>query len=352
MFMHFVPSISLKLKIQVSANVKDALKLIQDNSGAWLVALDEKGRAVGVVTDGDLRRMILNSKSLETKIGDFLGPFYSVSPEVGRDDIQKIARDRAFRLIPVVDNSDQFLGAWVNSPNPLSGSIRDVLVLAGGKGLRLRPFTDGRPKPLLEVNGRALIDYAIDSCISNGFDRIWVSVNYLGDMIREHLELREDKNRFEIIHETKELGTAGPIAMLTGKIDCDLLVINADVLHNVDLRAMAEAHESSNADATVAVQFHQYHIPFGVIEEIGGKILSVVEKPTQTVLVNAGLYLLSPKVQSLVAIDEYLDMPDLLNMAVRLGLGVQPFMAHERILDVGTPERLEVATDFANHLGI
>lgn len=335
------------------ATLGDVLGCIDNNAGRPCVVVDSRNVCLSVVTQGDARRMLLSGASLLDSISSFSRPFAFVSP----DDDQNAVRSEFNRLgidfLPVVRDSGEILGIWSdeNQIGNLPVSLR-AIILAGGLGERLQPITYDIPKPLIKVGGVSLLDRNIAHCLDHGFREIFISVGYLKDKVEAAVALSFGKGQnIRFVEETNQLGTAGPLSLLP-RDPADVLVLNSDLLHGVNLRDLYQTHKRSSADLTVVVRFHDTIIPFGVLNLDGSRVLGVSEKPHVKSLVSAGIYMVGPKVRELVEPNKKLDMPQLIEIAIEEGLNVEAFMAHEYWLDVGTHETLAIAeSQFADEAG-
>jgi len=221
-----------------------------------------------------------------------------------------------------------------------------AFILAGGKGIRLRPLTLEKPKPLIEVGGRPILHRVLESLSEMGVNKAYLSVNFMSEKIEESIS---DGSLFglsvEYIHEQEPMGTAGPLALLKdlNKIE-ELLVMNADLLSNADFRSLVAHHRKLGNHLTIAVREHLTSIPFGVIKVDNGTVSGIEEKPSYLDMVNAGIYCISNPVFSLVP-KAPSDMPDLINTAVAKGMKVGAFPIHQRWIDVGSHADLQRAQD-------
>ena len=210
-----------------------------------------------------------------------------------------------------------------------------VVIMAGGRGLRLHPLTNHRPKPLLKVGGKPILEQIIDGFTCQGFKKIWLCVNYMADLIEGHFG---DGHRFDAriryVHEEEPLGTGGALSLLP-QWDVPFIVCNADVLCRIQYGVLMEHHARSNAEATVCLALHQHQIPYGVAEFEDERFIGLREKPIEGVLVNAGIYVLEPDVPRRMLPGPY-DMPDLLKRLTRLS--AYPIEGYWQ--DVGTFEHL------------
>ena len=337
------------------SSIRDVLVSINRNSGSPCVITDASNASLAVVTDGDVRRFLLSGGSLDEPVTRILTDFYSVSEGTSRTDAEMEMISRGIDFLPIVDPEGKIRGVWSGKK---SGSPEilpyPVLVLAGGKGSRLQPLTFSVPKPLIRVGDVTLLDRTLSKCTRDGYRNFYLSVNYLKDQLVDHLRgANSPEFQVRFVEENTPLGTAGPIGLLPPEAQGPLLVVNADVIHNVDLAKMMKKHEDTKADMTVAVRIHQTTIPFGVVDLDGSRILRVKEKPTFNFPVNAGIYIVSPSVRDMVEPGVALDMPDLISQTISQGLLVESFLVHEYWLDVGTHESLALAESEVEkwHLG-
>lgn len=346
MGLYFINKADCKpLILEEGALVSDALRKINTNSGLPCLIESNRGRLVGLLTDGDIRRVLLETGSLEARISGSHRGLVTEKFSTPASIIQFRMREQKIRHLPTVNEKGTFTGMWVDEPySVLKNSVGPALLLAGGKGERLRPLTLELPKPLLSINGFSLLERSIRSCEIHGFREIFVSVNYMADKVKDHLkELDLVGTSVEVIEEDEALGTAGPVALVKHRPDAHLLVMNADVLHTANLSAMLEFHESNGADITVASRIFQTTIPFGVLEVTGTALKSINEKPRISHPVSAGIYFLGREARTLARDGQPMDMPDLIRNGLNAQLSIHSFMIHEYWLDVGTPEALELA---------
>ena len=331
--------------IDLGRTVKEAIELIEKNSGTPCVVVDSFDTCKGVITDGDIRRSLLRGATLESSLAELVKPYAFVEANANASEVAELAKKHDSAFVPCLTAEGKLEAVWVahaETSSELSGI--PVLILAGGRGSRLMPLTSTVPKPLVKVGNTTLLDWSIDKCIDNGFTHFYLSVNYLKEQVISHLETRQgDDFSVHYVEETEPLGTAGPIGLLPENSKGNLLVVNADVLHNVDLANMMVDHINAKRDLTVGLRLHQTTIPFGVVELDGDNIVDVVEKPTLSFPVNAGIYALSQRARDKVSAGDSLDMPDLIKECISAGMNVGSFLAHEFWLDVGTHENLSLA---------
>lgn len=335
------------LSIKDSSSLRDAIRVV--DSGGLQVALveDKSGHLVGLLSDGDIRRALLSGASLSDPAESAM----RANPRVieGNPSIKEaysVIREEGLRHVPFVDYSGRLTGLVVESDllNSMPAVDSSVLIMAGGRGLRLGPITKSKPKPMVTIGQKPMLEIIIERCIASGFTHFFISLGYLKSQIRDHFG---DGSHWGIdityLEESEPLGTAGALSLLPGHYNSSLVVVNGDVLTNMDLSNLLIFHNERRAMATMGVREHLIQIPFGVVESEQFSVTQILEKPVVSHFVSAGVYVLQPEVIRSVPRGQYLDMPDLLSNMIASGHEVSAFPLHEEWLDVGSPENLEVA---------
>jgi dTDP-glucose pyrophosphorylase len=327
------------------ATVRDAIERIDETGKQIALVVDGEGRLLGVITDGDIRRGILRGVALEAPVVDIM----NASPRVADSESSPLERAALLRRhqirhLPIVDRDGVVRHLETLDSTRPARVTTPVIVMAGGRGQRLYPLTKDVPKPMLPVGGVPLLEIILRSLASQGFTDIRISVNYLAEVIVDHVgDGAQWGLDVRYLREDKPLGTAGALAQLAGAIDEPFIVMNSDLLTRVDLRRMLQFHAREGAKATMGVREYAHEIPFGVVELEGNRVRAMSEKPVHRALVNAGIYVIDPAVLDLLEHGEYCDMPSLLGLAMQRGDRVDAFPIHEDWLDVGRPEDLSEA---------
>ncbi len=318
--------------------IREVLARLNELEHPLHVVLDQAGRLLGTVTDGDIRRAFLKGASLDDPISECMHS-EAVTGRRGEDE-SNTAKLTQVEFLPILDVEDAVVEILIRA---LPHTIIDTcLVMAGGHGSRLGDLTLTTPKPLLPVDGKPILDQIISRLEALAVPEIFISVHYLADQIEAFVGQRDNRGKIRLLHEDRKLGTAGAIGSLPTPIDRPILVINGDVVSHVDFVALRQFHDRHAYDATLAATYHEVQIPFGVIRQSDdGLFLGVDEKPTLRKLVAAGIYYLSPEFCGLVSKDEPMDMPELLNKGRDAGLRVGLFPIHEYWIDVGRPTDLD-----------
>lgn len=327
-----------------SATLQEAIAHL-DNTGLQIILIaSPDGVLLGTLTDGDVRRAIINQVDLSENISVVMqsSPF-TATPSVSREDAVNTLRNNQIMHLPIVDHDRKLLGMHILNEAVESKIIDNTLVImAGGKGKRMMPLTADRPKPMLEVGGKPMMQNIIEGAKKVGITNIIVSINHLGEIIEEYFE---DGGRFgvsiEYIREESPLGTAGSLFELAGKLTSTCIVSNGDIFSNVNYLHILDYHNLQNASATMAVRRYEMLNPFGVVETQGVDIISFKEKPIYTSYINAGIYALSPDAFHSLNEGEYCDMPTLFKRLKAQEKRTVVFPMHEGWSDIGNPTELE-----------
>lgn len=271
--------------ISESATIMDALRKLNNLSATGMMALfvnNKSQRIVGTITDGDIRRAVLSGKSLSEEIGRIANQSF-VYLEHGNIDVHKINKLKkgGFKLIPILNSHGQ-LTKILNLNNYNSYLPIDAVLMAGGRGERLRPMTLNIPKPLLEVGGKPIIDYNIDTLLQNGIENINVTVNYLKEKIEEHFRLpRHNGVQVKCVREPKFLGTLGAVKFVPDLSHDTVLVMNSDLFTNIDLEDFYLHFKEHGSDMSVAAVPYTVNVPYGIFEiEDTRKVIGIREKPS------------------------------------------------------------------------
>jgi dTDP-glucose pyrophosphorylase/CBS domain-containing protein len=333
------------LKVRRATPIREVIEVI-DRSGRLSVALlvDDQDHLVATITDGDVRRAILAGLQIDAAVERML-PLKATLPNpepitapmgIDRPSALALMQARRVRQLPLVDADRRvvdlmLLADLIELPPE---SLRAV-IMAGGFGMRLRPLTENLPKPMLPVGGRPLMERIVGRLKESGIDHIVVTTHYKPEKIVEHFG---NGSNFDVtmtyVQEDVPLGTGGALGLLQN-VNEPLLVINGDILTDVDFGALRDYHREYGADLTVGVRRYTFNVPYGVVENSGARVVRIDEKPEMTVFVNAGIYILEPKVFDYVNRGAHLYMTDLIQTVIEAGLVVVSFPVHEYWMDVG-----------------
>jgi dTDP-glucose pyrophosphorylase len=324
--------------------VREVLARIDTSQYLFQIVMDDDGRLLGTITDGDIRRAMLHGIGLDDTAEKCMQP----NPKTGvlggvvqnRDLMANLGSTRAF--LPILDDAGLVREILVAVAGP---GIGCAIVMAGGEGRRLGEKTRSTPKPLLPIGDRPILEHVLSSLETAGVAQIFVTVHYLGEQIEQYLANRDSRAKIDVVWEPAPLGTAGALGILDGRAPREpMLVVNGDIVTGVDFAALHEFHTRHGFDGTAAVTRFDVDIPFGVIRYgEDGLFESIEEKPKISSFVAAGVYYLSPEYLPLVPQGQPMDMPDLLNTGKEIGLQTGLFPIHEYWTDVGRPADLEAA---------
>jgi dTDP-glucose pyrophosphorylase len=316
------------------------------------LVVDDDHQLVATVTDGDIRRAILEELDLEQSIQTLVDrrrPDQNRIPTTAPQgtpltELAQLMRDHDVRHVPIIDGVGHIVDivALTDLIQPYDAPMTAV-VMAGGSGTRLRPYTNEVPKAMLPVGDQPLLELIIERLRQAGIRRVNLTTHYKKEIISEHFGDGRDRGvEIEYVEEDKPLGTAGALALLEPS-EQPLLVINGDILTQLDFRAMLDFHQEHNAKMTVAVRQKDFQFPYGVIETDGILVTGISEKPTVRHFINAGIYLLNPEVCRLIPNDRPYDMPDLISSLIASGGRVISFPVEEYWLDIGQVENYKQA---------
>jgi dTDP-glucose pyrophosphorylase len=320
------------------------------------VVVDQTNTIKGVVTDGDVRRALLNGKNIEAPVIDIMNtePMTIMEP-YSRESVRNIMMEKGIPSLPVLNEYDEVIDiAVLRELSDIKVVENPVFLMAGGFGTRLRPLTDNCPKPMLKVGPRPLLETIVLRLKAQGFRNFYISTHYLAEQVKDYFE---DGSRFGInvnyVHEENPLGTAGALSLLPSTISkLPLLMLNGDILTNVNFARLLEFHNSNVNAATMCVKQYQYQVPYGVINGDGHIVTSIVEKPTHSFFVNAGIYVLNHSIVTSLKNEEVKDMPSLLDEKMKCGENVSMFPIHEYWLDIGRMEDFHTAQKDFYNLGL
>lgn len=330
-----------------SASIKQAITKLNDTGLQIVLVLDANDTLLGTLTDGDIRRSLLKGLTLDDDIegamrtASFVGP-----PEMRRDMALQLMKANRLLQLPVVDAERKVVGLhlWDEIASPSLPNA--MVIMAGGLGTRLRPYTESCPKPMLPVAGRPMLEHIIERAKTDGFSHFIISVQYLGHLIEEHFgDGKRFGVRIEYLRETTPLGTAGALSLMAPRPNLPFIVTNGDVLSDIRYGELLNFHARHGAVATMAVRLHEWQHPFGVVQTQGVDIVGFEEKPVARTHINAGIYALSPEALSSMATNSRCDMPTLFEQLQTEGKRIVAYPMHEPWLDVGRPDDLKRAND-------
>lgn len=329
-----------------NSTIAQAIQNLNDISLKIVLVVNEGGTLEGIISDGDIRRGLLKGLTLESSIETIVHRnAFVVPPELGRELVMQLMVANKIQQIPVVDKKHRIVGlhTWDEITLP---SLRPnlMVIMAGGMGTRLRPYTSNCPKPLLEVAGKPMLEHIIDRAKLEGFNSFLITIHYLGEMIEDYFgDGRRLGVQIDYLRENSPLGTAGALSLLKPLPDMPFVVANGDVITDISYGGLLDFHVRHGAAATMAVRIYEWQHPFGVVNTEGVEIVSIEEKPVSRSHINAGVYVLDPKALNALAENVHCDMPTLFERLRAHGQQTVAYPMHEPWLDVGNPEDLRQA---------
>jgi dTDP-glucose pyrophosphorylase len=326
--------------------IGDVIRNLDQVAIKIVLITDQIGTLYGTISDGDVRRGLLKGLDLSSPITDIIHRDALVAPEgMGRDLVMQLMIANKIQQVPVVDENHTLVGLhlWDQISTP-SARPNAMVIMAGGKGVRLRPYTQDCPKPMLKVAGKPMLEHIIERAKSDGFAHFILAIHYLGEMVEAHFGNGERLGvRIDYVRETTPLGTAGALSLLAPTPHLPFVVTNGDVITDIHYGQLLDFHVRHNAAATMAVRIHEWQHPFGVVQTQGLNIIGFEEKPVARSHINAGVYALSPDSLGVLTLASHCDMPTLFSKLQTQNLRTVAYPMHEPWLDVGRPDDLVAA---------
>ena len=325
--------------VSMDATVLEAMALIDRASLGLAFVADEEGRIVGTLSDGDLRRALLRGNSLESRcIKEALNPdFVSAEPEMGRSEVLDLMIALDIRHVPVLDGDGRL--AAVHLMRELLGATTRpnwAVIMAGGRGQRLRPITEQIPKPMVKVAGRPVLERLVLHLVGWGVTKIFLSVNYLAEVIEDHFGGGGAFGcEIEYLREDTPLGSGGALHLLPERPQHPVLVMNGDLVTQANIGRMLDRHDCGGHAATMGLHAHSMKVPYGVVRTDGENIVELLEKPAERFLVNAGMYVISPELIDRVPENREFPITELFDEAIGRNESVGWYLIEEDWIDVG-----------------
>lgn len=328
-----------------SASLIDVIENLTASGLRISLVVDATHTLLGIVSDGDVRRALLRDGALDSQATEIMNTdFIFADSFTDAASLKQLARSQKVMHLPLMGENRELEGLYIDDPT-LDLAVREntVVIMAGGRGLRLRPLTDVTPKPMLDVAGKPMVQHTIEALRLEGFSKFILAINHLGEQIEDHFGDGSALGvQLSYLKEETPLGTGGALSLLGDSFRSPLLVVNGDVLVSARLSSMVDYHLSNRADITVGVKLLDTQIPFGVVRIEGARITAIEEKPTYRDFVNAGVYVIEPALLAPLSPGVRIDMPDLVADWL-IKSEVLAFPIHEQWRDLGHFEDLEIA---------
>ena len=335
-----------KVLLTPKDSLERTIKVLHEGGCRIALVADKFGMLLGTVTDGDIRRALINQLTMESPVSLIMnGNPITVDDKINNKEILSLMSDQSLLHMPIIDK-DGILCGLETLQHLIESPICDnpIFLMAGGFGTRLHPLTKDTPKPLLKVGNKPILEMIIEQFINYGFHNFYISTHFKSEQIRDYFKDGELHNiSIKYVHEDSPLGTAGSLGLLPDDLpDLPIIVMNGDLLTKVDFKNLFNFHCEHNSEATMCVREYDFQVPYGVVEIDDYNIKGITEKPAHKFFVNAGIYVLNRSLINKVDGKSCLDMTDFLEKELNNG-GVNAFPIHEYWLDIGQMEEYEKA---------
>ncbi|MCW3805807.1 nucleotidyltransferase family protein [Plebeiibacterium marinum] len=340
-----------KYIINQGDNILKAFELLNNVPEALtLFVVKDNNKMVGTLTDGDIRRAFLKGKSTNDKVCDFMkSSFHALHQDINPIQINEIKK-LGIHLLPILNN-DGCIRKVIDLNKKQTVLPIDAVIMAGGKGERLRPLTNNTPKPMLPLGNKPIIEHNIDRLISYGIENIYISVNYLADQIKDYFGDGSSKGiNIKYLEEEQFLGTIGSVSMVSEFANPYVLVMNSDLFTDVDLEDLWINMVEEKANLSVASISYTVNIPFAIMTREGGRITGLKEKPSNTHYANAGIYLMKTKECYRIPKDSFYNATDLIENIIETGGKVIDNPITGYWIDIGRHEEYNKAQEIIKHL--
>ena len=336
--------------INERSTIENAIKVINDNGKGICLVVDNNHNLKGLLTDGDIRRLLLKGSRLFDKISNKYNKkfFYIKKNNIHKVNLQEIKKK--FSHVPILKKR-KIISLLLKDDLQIEKKSNYIFILAGGLGSRMGNLTKNLPKPMLKINKKSILENQINFFKKKGFYNFIISVNYLSNKIINYFQ---DGKKFDLnIKYCKEksfLGTAGPLSLLKNKkIVDDIIVINGDIYADIDFGKILEYHKKNKNDLTLCATRQQYKFPFGVINKNTKTLNFINEKPEFNFLINSGIYIIKPKILNFLKFNKYLDMNNFINNLKKNRNKIGIYLIYEKIFDIGNKSQYFNVKDIFNN---
>ncbi len=336
-----------KVILKSNCTMKEAIKVLNEEALRIIMVVDDNQKLIGTITDGDIRRALIEHKDMKVQLGEIMHTSPStISDNLSEKQILTLMKQKNVLQLPILDNEDKVIGLkTLQNTYEVEKHDNTVFLMAGGFGVRLHPLTEKIPKPLLKIGTSPILEIILKQLIESGFNNFVISTHYKAQMLKDYFG---DGSKWDVsinyVYEENPLGTAGSLGLMP-KINNDLpvLMMNGDLLTKVDFNSFLNFHNNHSGIASMCVREYDFEVPYGVVKSKNQKLKSIVEKPIHKFFVNAGIYLLNQSLIKKLDGISRIDMTSLLESQINDGLEVNIFPLHEYWLDIGQHEQLEQA---------
>lgn len=333
--------------INIETTIRQAMQILDKAAKKVLFVVDEKNKIIGAVSDGDIRRWILKNGSLDNSVEMIMNKKPITLPMENKYKAMMLMKKLGITAIPIIQNGGQIVDIcfWAEDDNYASSRKIDakVVIMAGGKGERLMPYTSIVPKPLIPIGEKPIIELIIDSFQNYGCREFFLSINYKKNMIKAYFDELERDYKVKYVEEDKPLGTGGSLYFLKNEFESTFIVSNCDILLEVDYFDILNFHTVSKNIITVVTSLKNYTVPYGVVNlKTDGSIHSLIEKPATDYLVNTGVYIVEPEALESLRDNEFMHITDLIERCLKENkrVGTYP-ISSDAWMDMGQFEDME-----------
>ncbi len=349
-----------KILVKPNLSLKAALKQIDKSALQVLIVVDDEERILGIVTDGNMRRAIIKGFDFDTSIQDIMtkNPIV-ISYKGNKEEALQLMKKYEIRHIPAVDEKNKIIDIFLWKDFLKNGEVAcpikniPIIIMAGGKGKRLDPFTKILPKPLIPIDEKPVIEVIMDNFKKYGFNKFIIALNYKAEMIKMYFAENPNNYQIEYIQEKDFLGTIGAVSLIKEKLGGAFIVSNCDVIIDANYDDLLNYHRRNNNQITVLGVSRNINIPYGILNMKNKRadFEEIIEKPDYHFIVNSGVYVLEPEVVNLIPKNQQIDMPALLVLAKKEGFKIQVFPVNCSWFDIGEWGEYKKAIEYMDRHG-
>ena len=338
-----------KVLIFENNTIETALKKLNKNSMQILFVINKKKKFLGAITDGDIRRSLIKKIQITSKLKEVINKnsIYA-NQETSYEEAKIIMENNHIRYLPLLDKNKIIKSFYSLEKKDLEKKKNIFFIMAGGFGKRLLPFTKKIPKPMLKIGNKPILEHIINGAKKNGFENFVISVHYLSKKIIKYFQNGKKFNiNIKYIIESNPYGTAGSLRFIKKRSSSPIVVCNGDVLSNLNYDDLLEFHNKKKSDFTIVVRNLVHKNPYGVVNLNKNRVASLDEKKDIVMNINAGIYIINPKVLKLLKLKK-MDMPDFINLLIKRGKKIFSFPLKDNWIDVGTKKNLKLSKKYIN----
>ena len=334
--------------VDPNTTILEAISKINENASG-IVFVCEKNKLVGAVTDGDIRRYILQKGDLTLNIMDIANGNVIWLEKKCEEQAMQTMRQRSISAIPILNFAKEIIKIYLSNGKVVIGERKNnmlnipLVIMAGGKGTRLKPFTDILPKPLIPIGDKTITEHIIDQFLEYGCSEIYMIVNYKKDFIKAYFKDGHCQQEIRFVDEMTFRGTGGGLKLLEGKIDRTFFMSNCDILINVDYSKILQYHRKKGNLVTLVCAKKEFSIPYGTITiNDENEVVNLIEKPSNTYLINTGVYIIEPELLNRIPEDTFIHITEIIEKCIREKVPIGAYVIEgDDWLDMGQPDEME-----------